>query len=1006
MTQFADEGFVSVQDENHSSSLHSSCNPYPTQTLIDMLERPYPIATVKWKSTSNIDDELLDLDFPYALFKQQAIIQHIQNFKYLRADVRLGFRVNGTKFHYGKVLVAASPASYLTGDLYDSTSNIFSGSGFPNVVLSACDNEVQELVIPYAMPTHFIDLHQLDKVYNILGSFQMRVLNPLNLGPTTTDVNITVFANFEKITLAGFTSEPIIPSVPKTLRKPFSSQISKLRLLAQGANGLNSVSERVMNWGRRILQKVTPISITNFQFANVDTEDRTHTLSVKQDNSVLSSCALMASPECERDFSHIFGTPTLLDVARIAIDLGEFHVEYPVAPWASYKDLIVNDDLSTDYRIYPTMLAHASAPFKYWRGSLIYHIDITCSAFHSGRVRVAWEPHVGNDAVADMAMANLVNRVVDIQKESSFSFTIPYLQPTEWLENAMVGGVNLHGFDEVANGRIVIDSIHDFTHPETPPPPIYLNVYVSGGPDFEVARPTTEFMNPPELVAQGSNRESMRLIDAPPLCLGYNPNLAFNSATMGEKIVRVNEIISRPGLIMNKDEIAEDVTMRHPSFLDLRKTSDLSQGRVTYEHWYRYIYRFMRGCAKVTLWPDVPIIVTNANYPALERKEFHNRKDPVWSQDGGCVFDPNITRNMDITLPMYTKHLLYVNSTSCMQNMPGFILTSFPGHQKVNFSLFTSPTIDTNLGFLVGPPPIKRRGTSIPIGPTEVMIPTGQIWWHNQISLTINKGANQAAGTLEFVANKNNLSGKLTWRYAGTPFKKGNGFQYVILSRGGVIERFTDPLLEYTFSEKSIYHTSTSYYLNTGTAIWTKDSTETQTVPFFALEFAKEANVSDLAFALYITALDSPINSFQYLAHNKDGSEVIGSPNTTVRWMNPQIAYNQTCTLFTRDALLYNNRYIHSSMFLPYSYTTVGTGTTIPVEVSFDWVTDRNATKDFQLDHDDDGTFELAHCQSFSKDRQDGTMILGSTPKEVFANGEPKEMVYLHVALSWATKPT
>ena len=200
-------------------------NPYDTETIKDWLSRPYPIKHVKWQSQSTVGDLLASAEFPQDLFAIEALWDKIKNFHYFRANVKISIRMNGTKTHYGKLLAMWSPYPRYNETTFARTSNIYSTSGFPHVIISPTENEVNELIIPFMSPLEYSVLNPTHygpgarQISNFnFGGVYVYVLNTLqNMNGGSTDVSFSLFANFENIEIAGYTSKyptQPVPTVP------------------------------------------------------------------------------------------------------------------------------------------------------------------------------------------------------------------------------------------------------------------------------------------------------------------------------------------------------------------------------------------------------------------------------------------------------------------------------------------------------------------------------------------------------------------------------------------------------------------------------------------------------------------------------------------------------------------------------------------------------------------------------------------------------------------------
>ncbi|MCW4015115.1 MAG: hypothetical protein NWF06_01975, partial [Candidatus Bathyarchaeota archaeon] len=233
-----------------------SADPYVKETLVDFLSRVYSHQVV-WQTSYPHGYLLADMRFPDFLFSRQQIWNKLQNFKFFRAGVKIGIRINGTRFNYGSLLAMWEPMSYNTGSLVFATHNVYAASGYPCFTMNPTENEVFEFIMPYALPYPYIDIERFtDGVsYNWWeqGSLSIYVLNPLNpSGP----VDVTIYASFVDVDVAGYTSltNMALPpfffadqtTFPALLPQPFAfAALEKKddKLEAQGKSSVNRSSE-------------------------------------------------------------------------------------------------------------------------------------------------------------------------------------------------------------------------------------------------------------------------------------------------------------------------------------------------------------------------------------------------------------------------------------------------------------------------------------------------------------------------------------------------------------------------------------------------------------------------------------------------------------------------------------------------------------------------------------------------------------------------------------------
>jgi len=169
-----------------------------------VMERKYRVTDFTWTNQAQ-DVEVYHGVFPYDLLHVATNLQDkLQRFCFMRANVRLEFRISATTFHYGTLLIAWLPQSQVSNCW--KLNNIWTASTCNAVVLSANTNTSVSMVIPYISPRVYWN-HADNTREAYFGQVSVRVLNPLLLqgSASTPSVVVSVFANFENVEMAGMT---------------------------------------------------------------------------------------------------------------------------------------------------------------------------------------------------------------------------------------------------------------------------------------------------------------------------------------------------------------------------------------------------------------------------------------------------------------------------------------------------------------------------------------------------------------------------------------------------------------------------------------------------------------------------------------------------------------------------------------------------------------------------------------------------------------------------------
>jgi hypothetical protein len=694
-------------------------NPYSDDTLYGFLERPRIVNTTVWDDTIPAGRALVRLDPYFELLTSIPFRRKLENFQYFKAGLRIGVRTNGTPFHYGKLLIVWRPfAGSQTLDEQRLRDNIFSASGYPNVIVSPTENEVNEMVVPFAYNTAYIDLSQ--DVIRSPGQLYIYVLNPLALDSDVPPVSVTVFANFEDVKLAGQSGIVNLPLyTPQTLYEdidpfnpitsgavvPFVAQgdvtiearnKSREGLISGPAKAVSSVAGALVNipgigvWAAAVasvsgalgkvaehlgyckpntLQTISPFLQKNGDFAAGEGLDSAMKTQVIPDQAVTDIPHILGGSPGDMQISDIAGTPTLLGMFTWdGNDLTDTRLyTAPINPRAA-----TSVNYPNSIRICPTLLSWTSHPFKYWRGSLRYDVQITCSNFHSGRLRVLFQPK-NSGVVSGFDYQNTINRIVDIQTETDFSFTIPYISDKPW------SYINSGGIEDTT-GFIEFSVVNDLTHTTLPVPEVYVNVWVSAGPDFQLAMPyrdtvrqfgpvpTPIVMNdeeqdeeedsdqPQDFEAQGLTSQEMKTRDHPPLMPDAIGAVEHNIC-MVDTVTHIKQVTNRPA---NFGLISFDTNAENETRIDVRRIDGANDtSRADYFSWFGAIYVFGRGSMNIRMVPRYRADVTQ--YWMWLRTSFaingfnqevrNNTLDEGWGQQ---LFTTLATPSKEINVPFYS----------------------------------------------------------------------------------------------------------------------------------------------------------------------------------------------------------------------------------------------------------------------------------------------------------------------------------------------------------------
>lgn len=432
----------------------------------------------------------------------------------LRCKLRLKFVINGSAFHYGRLLV-----SYLPLALFDTVSNTRTGvaadlteySQRPHIFLNPTYSQGGAMTLPFFYHKNWINIPE--SKWEEMGAIFIDDFNYLkHANGADSPVTISVFAHAEDVIVTVPTTidssslvnqtddeygKPII-SRPATSVANAMGMLREVPVIGPYARATEMVAKTVATvaaaFGYSRPNIVTdPMGMRNLTFGNIANTDAPEisfktSLDSKQELTIDSRTVGLAGQD-EMTIKSIATRSSFIASIPWAIsNVAEDHLfSIRVSPilYTRYTDL----------GIHMTALCFAANPFKYWRGTLKYRFQIVCSSFHKGRLKFVYDP--GTMAASTSEYNIVYTRIVDITQETDFEMDIGWGNERSYLEvDNIVGFPTPYSLStlsldrEHTNGTLSIFVVNELTTPSTlTNNDIYINIYVCGGDNIEFAVP-------------------------------------------------------------------------------------------------------------------------------------------------------------------------------------------------------------------------------------------------------------------------------------------------------------------------------------------------------------------------------------------------------------------------------------------------------------------------------------------------------------------------------------
>jgi hypothetical protein len=396
----------------------------------------------------------------------------------------------------------------------------------------------------------------------------------------------------------------------------------------------------------------------------------------------------------------------------------------------------------------PTHLAYASAICRYWRGSIDITLKFVKTKFHSGRVRVYFQPGT-TWAKGNLRKDYNPSMIVDLRTQTDVVFRVPYVATHPWISVGQSGSSAQALFS--TTGIVAIEVLNELVATTTVKSDIDVLVEVSAGPDYELACPTNGVFRPYISSSESTTsttttrsvqerrprsiyeRITAQIGDGAPAQeqeqavinkdqIGDDPlRMAWwnNLSTIGEKLTSVRQLIKRSNIIATTVDSDKDYSMTISPFTwtygDTAKAVD-STTNMTYLDYFAHIYAFYRGGVNIKILPkdskllfvsyrcnDLidqthPDDIVTLNSTAPER--YMRTVQPVYTNLEGAV---------DLHIPYYSMfHMCPV--TNLKQTLTNQALGIRPNGifavsgLRQGTTIFRSATDSFQFGYLIGPP--------------------------------------------------------------------------------------------------------------------------------------------------------------------------------------------------------------------------------------------------------------------------------------------------------------
>jgi len=647
--------------------------------LAKVLERPVKLTEFTWTVNSAVKTTI----DPWTLWQSDSFVKSkLENFAFLRCNLHVRIVPSATPFQYGRLMVNYVPYGD-NNEIWYNNYNTLYGSGASGSVeaymqyvstypisglIDPAENNVLEMKLPFIYHKNFLPIAgDADDAKVSLGKLAVVDLNTLSIAnpDATTTMNVAVFAwatdvelymptdftptaggkvrrkvKFKEQGVEECEAEDGIVSAPASTIANIAGKLTNVPVIGNfarateiGANAVGSVA--------RLFGFSNPPSVVNPQprvlrlyrnLANVVTEDTAIKMSMDP-NQELTIDPRIAGWGTNDDMvlSSIVKKEQWLTKAKWLGTTGQFVTAGTTGVILATVVSPINVRATGTYGAAPTRQALQPSPaghighlFKYWKGKVVYRIEVVCSKYHAGALQIQFDPFIKNGAVAatDVPSTSVNTRqtvIMNIAETQSMEFEIdfinhnPFLKCRDITTSTMTPSsysdttFALHSVysQDTDLGMLTVTILNELTAPGTVTSApgsgagVDVNLYCRCDEDLVFAQTIGGWENDYFVPTSGLTQwEKKVMVDT--------ADTANDLLTcFGEKMPSVRSILKRPTIVMfnvantgDAQTTGEQVTMSFPHFAPETLRTDPLNRRNCYESYLAPAYLAKRGAMR------------------------------------------------------------------------------------------------------------------------------------------------------------------------------------------------------------------------------------------------------------------------------------------------------------------------------------------------------------------------------------------------------------------------
>lgn len=421
--------------------------------LSNFLSRPVRIASTTWLESSSATANILTIDPWHLFFNDSRIKRKIDNFAFMRANLKVKIVVNASPFYHGYALCSYQPLPTFTPSTLGAVDSVkrIQLSQRPHVWINPQDNQAGEMTLPFLWPKNWVTVRSRAE-FEDLGELRIDAFTELASanGVTGTGVSIQVYAWAEDVVLSGSTLSLAMQSQDEYGTGPISGPASAL---ARVAATLEPTFGRFATATRMVATTTAGVAKL-FGFTNVPVIEEARPVRVSQFANFASpeigypvnKLTLDAKNELSVDPT-ILGLPNEDELTiKNVVTKHSYYYQFnwstsdavdAILAYQNVTPMCVENVVSGAVTTYGyTPMAYVAGLFQAWRGDIKVTFRFASTQYHKGRVRITYDPQgdaLDNVVSVAEGTSGAYTIFADLSDSAEVSMTIPYQQALPYL---------------------------------------------------------------------------------------------------------------------------------------------------------------------------------------------------------------------------------------------------------------------------------------------------------------------------------------------------------------------------------------------------------------------------------------------------------------------------------------------------------------------------------------------------------------------------------------------